>query len=132
MTGKTCVVICAVIWVRSGVCLAFRLWQTKHGQPSQLLSCRTSVLLTLQERGLLSAQALQQLQPGAKKQAARGPVDPATLPLEQQLPQVIKLLNSKELVRPQRCRPVFSSKTSSCSNCCRNDTIRPLNHWSAI
>lgn len=53
----------------------------------------------VQERGLLSAQALEQLQPGAKKQAARGPDDPSTLPLEQQLPQIIRLLNKQPLVR---------------------------------
>jgi hypothetical protein len=62
----------------------------------------TAILLVmfLQERGFLSAKALQQLQPGAKKAAAGAAADPSTLPLEQQLPQIIKLLTSRPLVRP--------------------------------
>lgn len=51
-----------------------------------------------QERGALSAQALEQLRSGSKRQAAAGAVDPASLPVEQQLPQIIKLLTSKPLV----------------------------------
>lgn len=56
------------------------------------------LVVNVQERGLLSAQALQQLQPGAKKAAAGAAADPSTLPLDQQLPQIIKLLSSKPLV----------------------------------
>lgn len=46
----------------------------------------------------MSAQALEQLRSGSKRQAAAGAVDPASLPVEQQLPQIIKLLTSKPLV----------------------------------
>jgi len=48
---------------------------------------------------MLSEQALQQLHSNFRRGAAAATVDPSTLPLDQQLPQVIKLLTSKPLVR---------------------------------
>lgn len=53
------------------------------------------VLLFGQEQGVISQQ---QLREGLKKQAQSGAVDPSTLPEEEQLLQIIRLLSKNTLV----------------------------------
>lgn len=56
------------------------------------------LICILQARGLLSAQALQQLQRGSEQQRHAAAVDPAKLPMEQQMPQILQLLSEKGVV----------------------------------
>lgn len=54
--------------------------------------------LCCQAQGLLSAEAQLQLSGAGKQSGAAGHVDPATLPAEQQLPQILELLLNQPVV----------------------------------
>eukprot|EP00879_Flechtneria_rotunda_P006815 GHRR01007159.1.p1 GENE.GHRR01007159.1~~GHRR01007159.1.p1 ORF type:complete len:274 (+),score=98.49 GHRR01007159.1:140-961(+) len=61
-----------------------------------------SVLRDAQAQGLISQNGLGKLHAGFKQQRAAAAVDPADRPLEQQLPEIVKVLQDREVVVSRR------------------------------